>query len=334
MSTEPDSSDRAVGQKAEKAKHPLMEFVPAFFQSFEEWLARWQGTNILTEKLGLLHCFAAEERWWEGRPEMVSFFLEVADGHERAHCFLDGSEYYHREEIARNRQEIAKKAFAALCLRFFKSGDGHEDPPLWWWALKNEALFKKVFWFLRFDQFGNMHNLRFGVSDKPDHHQQIFEKFLRDFARLGWEFHSLSCRYDRSDDETVEKRIIAARPQFMDILVELKMLNWLNGQELDAASLKKLGELALGAEYHLPPRNVSDHGNRRRPENLKEAVLGGSVAAQVLILHSIRRKEERRIKALYDASVLQNQEAQRLRRLHELEKQREELAREAEKLKK
>ncbi len=317
----------------EEAKHPLLKFTPTVFYAFEEWLERWEGTTHLAERLGLLHHLMTENGWWQRR-ELVLLLLEIADGYTMEHGFITGHGYGDEKQNARNRKDIAEKAFGVLCLKFFKAGVRDENPS-WWWMLKDEVLFQKVLWFLRRDDH-RIQNRDFDISgDSISHQQRIFRTFIHDFTRLGWEFRSLSERgWDLEADKVVKKRLIAVRPQFIEILDELKMLNWLNGQELDAASLKKLTELALGKTCHLPPTRVlASRTDYRKPEGLAEAVLGGSVAAQVVLLHRVREKALRRINSLFEASEAQHEEMLRQHDLARIEEERKALDKEAEALK-
>ncbi len=319
--------------EVEEAKHPLLDLTPITFHEFKEWLERWEGTTYLAERLGLLHCLTTENGWWKGR-ELVLLLLEVADGYTRERGFITEYGYSGDEQNIRNRQDIAEKAFGVLCLKFFKGGI-RDEKPSWWWMLEDEVLFQKVLWFLRRDK-NHMRNRDFEISDDSIGHQQrVFRTFLYDFTRLGWKFRSLSERgWDEEADGVVKKRLIAARPQFIEILDELKELNWLNGQELDAASLKKLTELALGKECHLPPTRILQSSNTyRKPQDLPEAVLGDSVAAQVVLLHRVRGKALRRINELFEASKAQHEKMQQQCELAEIEKERNVLDKRAEELK-
>ncbi len=313
--------------------HPLLEFTPTTFHLFEEWLERWEGTTYLAEKLGLLHCLTTEKGWWRSR-ELVLLLLEIADGYTREYGFtIEHGRDSDKKQNARNRRDIAEKAFGILCLKFFKGGI-RDERPSWWWMLEDEVLFQKVLWFLRRDDH-RMRNRDFDITgDSVSHQQGIFRTFMYDFTRLGWEFRSLSERgRSQEADEAARKRLIATRPQFIEILDELRALNWLNGQELDAASLKKLTELSLGKKYHFPPTRVLQGNTYRKPENLAEAVLGGSVAAQVVLLHRVRQKELRRISGLLKASRAQHQETQRQSELATIDAERKALAERAEELK-
>jgi len=315
-----------------ETKHPLLEFAPTTFHLFEEWLERWKGTTYLAEKLGLLHCLTTENGWWQSR-ELVLLLLEIADGYTREYGFAIERERDGDKQNARNRKDIAEKSFGVLCLKFFK-GKTRDRSPSWWWMLEDEVLFQKVLWFLRRDDH-RMQNRDFDIAgDSISHLEGIFRIFMYDFAQLGWNFRSLSERgRSQKADELARKRLIAARPQFIEILDELRALNWLNGQELDAASLKKLTELALGKKYHFPPTRVLEGNTYRKPENLAEAVLGGSVAAQVVLLHQVRQKELGRIKKLFEASRAQHEETQRQRELAQIAEEEMALAERAKELK-
>ncbi len=302
-----------------KAKHPLLEFVPKFCQSFEEWLERWKATDYQDEKLGLLHGLAGKDNYFLNKPQAVFFLLEIADGYD-GHEFSDGNRnHYGYEERAKNRKAIAQKAFAVLCLKFFKGGEQREPTPLWWWMLEDEALFNKVLWFLD----PKRENYWRWKDDELNHARETLRKFLHEFTSLGWEFDTLCRRYGyRRAMETEEQRMVATRPQFIGILDRMRMLNELNDKELDEASIKKLTELALGEKLFLPPKALGSSGdNYRKAETLEEAVLGKSMAAQLVLMHRVKQKEQKRINALLEKDRRRCQEE---RRQHELDRIEEE----------
>jgi len=313
--------------KATQAEHPLMEFVPIIFNSFEEWLARWNGTNYLAEKLGLLHSLTTKNGWWI-KSELVSLLFSVADGCANESFVVD-SDYDLRgqQTEAESRKSIANKAFSVLCLKFFRSGENEE--PLWLWMLKDKVLFQKVLWFLRprLDGLKGLYNCSCIHDSSNDHQQGIFRNFLREFSRLGWDFRCIESRrrLDKKTRDLVEQRLVAARPQFIDILRELGELNWLNriDLELDDKSVKKLTEMALGDKFFLPPEKVSDGFNSlRKPKDLEEAVLGGSVAAQIVLLYQIKEVKRRCIGVLYEASKRQSQDQQKAAELDEIKREK------------
>lgn len=328
MSTDEKKSE----VEAIEVKHPLMEFVPITFNLFEEWLAEWNGTKYLAEKLGLLHSLADEKDWWSEKAELISFLLSIADGWA-IESFADRGCYTsHGGQLtkAEGRKSIAKKAFSVLCLKFFRSGKNEE--PSWWWMLKHEILFQKVLWFLRRKpgKFKRLHNCSSIWDSNNDHQLGIYCDFLRKFSRLGWEFRCPESRrrWDEETRELVNQRLVKARPQFIDILRELGELDWLNGKEieLDVESIEKLTEMALGENFFLPPENASDGFNHlREPRSIEEAVLGGSITAEVVVLHQIKERERGRIRALYEASKKQLEEKQRIEELASIEKQENDL---------
>ncbi len=330
-----ETADKELEVKVgQEAKHPLMEFVPIVFNSFEEWLGRWNGTNYLDEKLGLLHSLITKTGWWI-KPELILFLLSVADGYtdksfsdDRVHVL------YGQPTEAENRKSIASKAFSVLCLKYFRSEKKEE--PLWWWLLEHEVLFQKVLWFLRrrTSISNRLCNCSLIHNGSDDHQQEIFRNFLRKFSRLGWDFRCPESRryWDEKTRQLIKKRILAARPQLIDVLCELGELNWLNGRdlELDAKSIKRLTEIALSNSVFLPSEKVSDGcSSLRKPKNLEEAVLGGSIAAQVVLLHQIREKERRRISILYEESVRQYEDQQKVAELDLIKNKKMELEKRA-----
>jgi len=277
-------------------KHPLRALKPAKFQTFEEWLAQWKAAKYQAEMLGLLHCLADEENYILNVPEGVSFALEIADDYDG---YFDGYEDYDRQELARARKTIAQKAFQVLCLKFFKTPTRFEEKPHWWWMLSHEVLFQKVLWFLRPEQRNYWYE-----SERLDHPQDLFQKFLEEFPQVGWEYPSLYHRYEgrwSQEDDGMQARMIAARPRFVEIILKTRRVHWLSGQELDDACIAKLTELALREKLSLPPKLDGSHEDtHRKPESLEEAALGGSVPAKMLLLHKIIGEERQRLAALYE----------------------------------
>lgn len=299
-------------------RHPLLDIVPINFRTFDEWLKRWKIAKYQPEFLGLLHCFAEEENYILLCAEGVSFVLEIADGYSGIN-FSKPEERDSGEKIYRDRKAIAQKAFQVLCLKFFRGGTENHPLPHWWWMLKDEALFQKVLWFLRPRERYQPRNYRFQDQEDLVHPHNLFAKFLDEFPKLGWEFASLHHRYeDCWPDEDTRARMVATRPQFIEIIVEMRRLSWLSAQELDDASINKLTELALGEKLSLPPKlDGGMEDTYRKSETLEEACLGGSVAAKMLLLYRVAQKERKRLAALY-----------------EVEEQRRALNKRAEKLKK
>jgi len=330
MSKETNEKESEV--KVAEDKHPLMKFVPIVFNSFEEWLARWNGTEYLYEKLGLLHSLTG----WSMKPELVSLLLSVADGCADE-SFADdrGYNFYGCRIGAEGRKSIAKKAFSVLCLKFFRSNERNREP-LWWWMLGDEVLFQKILWFLRLRSggFNRLCNHSCICDSSSDHQQGIFRNFLREFSRLGWDFRCPESRkrQDEKIKDLMKQRLVAARPKLIYVLRELGELSWLNSKdlELDVDSIRKLTEMALGDSLLLPPEKVSDSFNSlREPKNLREAALGGSVAAEIVLLHQIKERERKHIKALYEASVRQHDDEQKATRLDSIEKEKDQLDMEA-----
>ncbi|HRY31301.1 MAG TPA: hypothetical protein P5328_02855 [Candidatus Paceibacterota bacterium] len=340
MSTTDKVAEQASGQQvitavegeAKPHRHPLLDVNPINFESFTDWLVQWANAKSLVEMLGLLHGLTTYGHWFE-ESNVISFLLDLADGHDERDTFED-----HREarwigadrQVVSDRQKIAQKAFSILCLKFFRNSvrEGGRQP--WLWMLGDESLFKKVLWFFRPDRIWRLRNcnsLAHGSDDPAEKHQnEILRCFLEELAHQGWTFRSLG-EYGISDaDRQIEQRLVATRPQFIDILKELRKLPWLLKQEeLDPQSLKKLEEMAMSESVSLPLDCAGTGSNYRKPVNLREAVLGGSVAAQVLLLYKVMEKERQRILARYEKSEAERSERQRLAELAELEKERREL---------
>ncbi len=320
----------------EKVEHPLANLFPSKFQSFDEWLARWNSTKVLGEKLGLLHCLQVTEYWLDKREQTAFFLLDVADGHRTGKPFHYNWREHDAKNTNKNREIISRKAFDVLCVKLFTAGkEGY--PPLWWWMLSNQESFDKLLWFCRpeADNYDRPYK-----GEEVRHQTEVFGEFLQDFARLGWAYDGSLYQYRHDENpEEIRARLVAARPQFIEILCYLRQLWWLNQPmsgfstdfpELDRACLAKLKGIALGTDLPLPEQDINASSDCiRRPKTLHEAICGGSVAAEILVLHSIRQREQKRIAGLFEASRRRWQEAERQQKLRLVAKQQDALAKRA-----
>lgn len=293
-------------QTPEPPQHPLLAIKPRQHRSFEEWLAAWNvAGDQMGTRLGLLHEVTTNQNCWIPY-RMVRFLLDIADGHR------DGGVLTSREENARLdrseypelRQAIARKAFSVLYLKFFRcEKEGSRTYPLWWSILHNDELCRKVLHFFRPESNG-LRNLGRAAWRQNEHEREAVIGFLRSFCRLGWdtrEFYELL----NDVDDGVRKRLAALRPKFVEVLNELGELRWLvedTARELDTASLAKLKEIAFRKDLFFPHENITQSTNRRRPRTLREAVLGGSEAAAVLLIYGVRKGERRKFHARYAKS--------------------------------
>ena len=316
-----------------KVEHPLANLYPTAFQSFDEWLARWNSTTVLWEKLGLLHCLQTMEYWLKGREQTVFFLLNVADGHRTTNPFYRHSDYISESGIE-GCKAISRKAFDVLCAKLFNPGK-ENYPPLWWWMLEEQETFDKLLWFCNSDNYSPPYD-----EKKVSHQTEIFGGFLREFSRLGWTYNPTQRSFDRAVDvENIRVRMIAARPRFIEILHWIRQLRWLNKPnsafssdfpELDQACLAKLREIAFREDLPLPARDINASSMVcSRPKTLREAICGGSIAAEIIVLHSIRRREQKRLAGLFEASRRRWQEAQRRDELRQVAQQQETLAKRA-----
>lgn len=295
--------------------HPLMKEHLTDFDSFEAWKSRWDSTNFIAEKLGLLHGLVAVPKGCGLSKEAASFLLEIADGYRCAANFGEHSYQGYGGKL----QVIAQKAMAVLCAKFFSQG-------FWCDILENEKLFGKVLWFLRDDRIGYPYNYRRDDGVLAENQQKAFEEFLLDFAKLGWEYGNAVNRYRKLYCEDMNRRMTATRPDFINILYNMGKLGWLNRVELDRASIAHLTKLAMGQSYSFPPSDVAHCGSDfRKPKNLQEAVLGGSMPAQVVILYRVRHREAVRLKWKNRISCNMKREKDRLATLAHLKETRRRL---------
>ncbi|OGZ79394.1 MAG: hypothetical protein A2528_03760 [Candidatus Staskawiczbacteria bacterium RIFOXYD2_FULL_37_9] len=306
---------------SEASKHPLEGLCPSDIQAFADWKSRWDGTPVLGEKLGLLHCLQVMKYWPDTRKQTVFFLLDIANGYRTGKPFHNW-QGYNASEINEGLDMISKKAFDVLCVRLF-APTKNDYPSQWKWMLVTQETFEKLLQFC----LPEAENYRLPYDGEQVSHQtEVFGRFLLEFSQLGWVHDFSPSEFSRNKDVNlaeIRARLIAARPQFMEILRYIRQLSRLNKPmrdfsnefpELDGACLKKLKEMAFRASLNLPWQEVGATAYFRKPETLHEAILGGSVAAEILVINSIRQKEKKRIHALYEES---------LHRRHELDRQQE-----------
>lgn len=295
-----------VAQAAEH-RNPLLGMKPRFFETAEEWLARWREAKIAWDYLGLLYglqCEKGRMRAWTRNSQIVSILLEIADCNREYSSYLevkaDGNQYECRN-FGELRKYIADSAFKVLCLHYLEGPQGACDP-LWFWMVEDETLFQKVLWFLR-PKGPNMRYIdhHSAILEKSVLHQLgIFRHFASYFAGLGWSIRCDSWYKNRKPENytPVQRRLFAARPKFIEILNELGELDFLISEELDDASLAKLKELAFADERRFPSFESRFGEVVRHPVTLEEAVAADSPAAQILLIKSVRTPEMARIREL------------------------------------
>lgn len=249
---------------------------------FASWLEKWNEVIDLDAALGLLHALMApnrSDRFWENelqRVSLVNFLLDIAD---RWVGYPSGP-----------RDSLSHKALQVLCEKFFKFEEGGpgcgSSRYFWDWILTREDVCEKILWFFRLeDESGsNIYNCPRTHGYQNTSQGKVMAKFLFDFSASVWMMQDLE--RGKSLDISSQRRVwfVKMRPRIIDILIHLGRLDWLHGKNLDPASLLRLNAIAMGRKLSLPPNYVGVICFRK-PETLDEAVLGGSVAANTLVLH-------------------------------------------------
>ncbi len=284
----------------EEKKHVLEEFAPKRFMEFEEWRKRWEVAEYLEEKLGLLHGLISHSAHltdpWQA--EMVRFLLRLADGYGSYTNFT--TEMYGVRDVPQvvtSCQEIARKAFQVLCLKFFRTDERKNPAHFWWWALADQQLFEKLLWFTRFDKRETrpLHNFHYRAGERDfdnDHLAPIFRGFLDDFAKNGgWNryllirpFRELLSSNDERDTAILD-RLDAAKPHLVRILCGLGEYPFLEGKELDNPCIRTLEEMLPG---------FNGETGRISRKDLNKAALANSPEARVVLVQRAKRSAKRK----------------------------------------
>jgi hypothetical protein len=316
-----------------REQHRLHRFIPTSKETFQDWFQVWNYTTDFNELMGLLHELQTNvyywQRPWEG---VVDFLLEVGDSLNLASSSSLPSYCRDSANVLDYRKKLAGKARTILSLNFFK------EKKDWWWALEYPALCDKVIrYFLdenaSFD-WGRVKNCPHPNSIRRERIEDITTlNFVQQFVRLGWTFRHYH-DYTDSLDDTISAYLVSQRPRFLEIIAYLNELSWFGPHlELDDTTLIKLEEIALRETLNLPQNSVKYGCNRRRPETIEEAVLGGSDAAVAVLLQRVARSERQRINELYERSRVENERAERAKEADEKAKQIKQLTVELDELK-
>jgi len=156
--------------------------------------------------------------------------------------------------------------------------------------LRHDQLFQKTLWFIRPSDIGGLYNEDRHSDDENSRYQrQVFMGFVRMFVQLGWELD-----WCREAGEEAKQRVVAAQPQFIEVLQALHELDWLRGKELDAACVAKLRDMVFREEDHLPSERDAREGRYRKPASLEEAAtLLNSTPAWLLLEDQISERYRR-----------------------------------------
>src|SRR5438132_1704393 len=121
---------------AATTRHPLLKFKPVTYRSYNEWYVRWEATEIVEDRLGLLHALTTNESCWK-QEQAVPLLLDVADGYLEPEKLTLPEEamrqrYGSRDESPKLRRVIAQKALSVLYLKFFRDIKNRNDTYKQW----------------------------------------------------------------------------------------------------------------------------------------------------------------------------------------------------------
>ncbi len=318
--------------------------------NWAEWIRLWVSAETLEQMIGLLHIgFDVPIRSSYGEKEYthadrVVFYLSTANGwaeHWLLHRPEDGDTNCligrdkHGNDVVKRpsevRQIVARKAFDVLCQRFFKlqgeSADPYrrksEEEDRWNSLLKevitSQELYSAVsgFFYLEKEASSDYPCIRnLTLSREPSHGEVLARDFLVSLAGYIWdwkesEIHSYDSEKNKAEKEErnnlTRARVEGAKPWAIDVLVILRELRRLYKYELDDACLGRIREIAMSTRLS----RFHNHVMEDRPvATLEEACYCGSQSAMFLRAYESNRREEKRLRAIFEAEVVLR-EAQR-----------------------
>jgi hypothetical protein len=254
--------------------------------NFLGWLKGWKGDtdHDWDSRIGRLHGLRDERYWRHGpefadyREEIIDFLLGIADGHTDVFRFGDASG-------ANLRRKLAVKAFTLLCERFFPIPFGFRKHPQFHemsGARATSSFGERVRWFLRLQDNGCLYNDPMGDDEVSNHQTEVFRRFAFAMAQFDWS-------RDPSERESpfVAEMLLRSVRMFdhYDILGESLL-----DKVPDSNCETLLCQLSMNRKLSLP--NGKGGEVDRLPDDVDEAVLGGSKAAQVLTVWRAYRKAQ------------------------------------------
>ena len=308
-------------------KHPLLTREIRPIKDWTEWLERWQAAVSLEEMMGLLHCgFDINFRYSKGvhdpvpysNDDRTSFYFQIADGWAWHYGMLrletdpeetfpwgfNSSGFVKKLSLSEMRQVVAEKAFAMLCLNFFRS-DGRATTRSdhfmnsWEKNVANELLFPVIlnFFHAEVDKWGvtSIPNLG-SIGGEVSHNKQLAINFLIDFTLFLWEWRSRKVDMYSSEEDRLRKekqnarlttQVAEGKLLMIEVFAAMKKLDHFEvmwGLKLDEACLAKLLEIALRAKI-----NHGEFEKSTRVKTLDEACYAGSHAAWFLKRYEIRK---------------------------------------------
>ncbi len=349
----------------ENSAHPLMNRPIRPILSWDQWLQRWEAVETTNEMISLLHRgfdvpmnkrYGHEEYTHEDR---VLFYLGIADGwHMYASDFekpddqrdafcvgYDKNGNDVKKTSAGLRKEITEKAFAMLCIHFFKLdnegkplhpefGKYREVSPIDWFirSIITEKLFPGLLHFFRLEpppflcldqEVPWVRNLRRGSEEQSNYERHLSE-FLVQLAHVLWKWKEVEIKdwWAKMQEQDVRRHnsrirtaITQAQPWMIHALKAIGRLeDVLDGyvKQLNNECLEALRLIAMSRSLEAPL--VLE---KRKVVTLDEAVLSGSSAARLL---KKRELLDRELPRLQQIKNLQETQRDTERQLKSLEK--------------
>lgn len=218
-----------------REEHPLLQKELTVPKNWRQWRKEWDEETSTPKLEGMLfrgfEVYGNDDDW----ADRVCFYLDLADSHED-HQVFPGSN--HPTGAA---QRLAKKAFTAISLSFFKNTEkvgGYS----WARCASNPRVLEKLLWFFRLNRYDNLLN-----ADCSDNHSKTAREFALDFCKFAWRFKGLGPGYWARTDDPIAARFFLARPRLLRILAGLDQMGILleDSFHVDFLSALALRELAL-----------------------------------------------------------------------------------------
>lgn len=296
-------------------KHPLVAKNISCIGDWSRWKEIWRETSEVEILHSLLHFGFDVYTRSEEFTEKVNFYLELADGYRASYNFNSSSDPkwqcdletpFGRKKFPEVRQVLSQKAFQILSQKIFKDSSKDGGLPSWMHMVIRKEVLEKIIWFFRPDKDGWIENYPADES----HLFEIVEKFLVDLCKIVW-----------SDSKYIERYgewLESMYPDLVEILYGIRKLDLLFDRECqfitndDGFVLKsimdKLEELALKYEFYF-------NNKRRRPININEAYYGGSQAARIHILLSVKNAERKRLQKIWELETQKREAEEKLKKL-------------------
>lgn len=281
--------ETAHAEEQTRGGHALDDVVTVDSLSWPEWLEAWKQPQTLEVRLMMLRTGLNRYQSFEEAAERLIFFLRLADGYADKTSFASSLEagkgvrtllwpgYGTQAEV---RQELSRRAFAALCNTFFVNGRTT--------LIYTPEVLPTLLWFFRrpnppyiTSNICPIERATLG-KDGGKHYLETAVKFATSFAQGAWDFRRFSYCWEGlevQDQNEICGRLDQRWAEALDLLDQTRQLDFIIQHLPTPERYQKMVKMVLAQPLFSGSKKVM-----RCPKDVDEACRMGSKLASVLVV--------------------------------------------------